>query len=159
MEKIKIVSILDKKTAKGGIFWAVNYDNVTTGQKNCNATIGQWHAPVAKFIGERVGLGGVCEVKITQKGKYTNIEEVNEEFNYVVPKGELPLTSDGEPNFVDANTGAYNMPKESKLMSVKDINIMAQTFTKCFYYNTKAESANEVMMVFNDFVKLLENNG
>ena len=69
------------------------------------------------------------------------------------------LTSDGEPNFVDANTGAYNMPKESKLMSVKDINIMAQTFTKCFYYGNKAGNMEEVLGTFNHYVKLLEDNG
>ena len=142
MEKIKIVSILDKKTAKGGTFWAVNYDNITTGQMNCNATIGQWHEPVAKFIGERVGLGGICEVEIAVKGEYTNIEKVNEGFKDETPQ---PVAA---------------VPQETKgsLLSVKDINIMAQTFTKCVAYGNKMDIA-ETFNTFNSFVKLLENNG
>jgi hypothetical protein len=76
MEKIQIVSILEKLTKTGGKFWAVNFDNLTTGKNNCNATIGLWDKDKARIIEDDVGLRGVCNVELVQRGEYTNITNV-----------------------------------------------------------------------------------
>lgn len=150
MEKIKVISIIEKKTSKGGSFWAVNYDNLTTGVQNCNATIGEWHKSVAELILKKVGFGGICLAEVVSKGQYKNIEAVVEAL-----QTDLGQVTEQKEN----KTG--NKPAELKetnsFLSVKDINIMAQTFTKCVAYH-KPMDVDEVMNTFNQFVKKLENN-
>ena len=42
------------------------------------------------------------------------------------------------------------------LLSQRDINIMAQTFTKCYFYGNRSEDPQKILEVFDFFVKELE---
>lgn len=75
MEKIILNGIEQKTTKSGKPFWVVAYDLVN-GVPNQQATIGEWDKQLAWFLENEVGIRGVVDVELKQKGQYVNITGV-----------------------------------------------------------------------------------
>ena len=145
MERIIVKEFKQFPTAKGnGLSVVMN--------GNRKATVAAWHAQEQDYIMNDVGIGGSFEADIVVKGEYTNIENVN----FDSAKKNTTMTSKA---VLEQKPEEADMERRQGLLSVRDIQIIAQCMTKCVYYGKADATLKDVLGTYHEAVKDLEQNG
>lgn len=107
----------------------------------------QWYnGYLSDFVG--FGKGDNVSFEVTVNGTFFNFGKLT----LVASAGAQSMGGEIAPVVF---TDSEKVEPSQNLLSERDRMIMAQTFTKCYYYGNKASSIEEVHATFDSFYKRL----
>lgn len=117
---------------------------------NRDVSVAAWHKQEIDFVKKDVGLGGNFKGDVVENGKYLNVENIDFDSANKATGDEV------------ATEKVEDAPKDAtplKLLSQKEISIIAQVMTKCVYYGKSDASLGQVLDTYHEACLALETHG